>query len=460
MGDRFKLLLWGSLICLVIVVGAFFVYQLGALSPTEPATQPLVTSPTSSTCGTLPLDVVLVIDRSASMVEDTTKSGTPPQTRLYYAKQAATQLVDQLDQNGGLGGRSNPSNQISVVSFGGLNEAGVSVDVTLGNNDATAVKNAINNLNGAGGTPFKQAMAAAANELDTHKRTTHDNKAVQHVVIFLSDGSPDPSFNAPSPTEITNYLGSADMLYSIAIGQGGQGANGVDLDLMKKIAKPTPAKFHQVTTADALPALFSDIFTEIACKSANLSLTKTVDNAAPKLNDTVTFTLTVTSAGPDATDSVTVKDVLPAGLTVTGANPTGYDGTTWTVGTVSNGAKATLLLSVKVTAAAGTAITNVAEIMSSSVADPNSTPGNGVTTEDDYATAAITVAATAVTTPPAETTTPPAVTPTPTPTVTTPTEAPSSGLGGWGQLLYLLIGLTGLGSAWLLASRLKQARQR
>src|SRR5439155_17823124 len=56
--------------------------------------------------------------------------------------------------------------------------------------------------------------------------------------------------------------------------------------------------------------------------AADLSLTKTVDNAAPSVGDTVTFTLVLTDTGPDAATGVRVTDQLPAGLAFVSATPT------------------------------------------------------------------------------------------------------------------------------------------
>ena len=48
--------------------------------------------------------------------------------------------------------------------------------------------------------------------------------------------------------------------------------------------------------------------------SADLSLTKSVDNAIPHNGETVTYTLSVANAGPNAATGVIVADLLPAGL--------------------------------------------------------------------------------------------------------------------------------------------------
>jgi uncharacterized repeat protein (TIGR01451 family) len=126
--------------------------------------------------------------------------------------------------------------------------------------------------------------------------------------------------------------------------------------------------------------------------SADLSLTKGVSNPTPNLNSNVTFTLTLTNAGADPATGVVVTDQLPAGLTFVSATPSGtstYNQTTgvWTVGTVTTAAPATLAIVATVTSL--TAIDNVAEVTAVNEADPDSTPNNGVATEDDQDTASV-----------------------------------------------------------------------
>lgn len=130
--------------------------------------------------------------------------------------------------------------------------------------------------------------------------------------------------------------------------------------------------------------------------SADLSLTKTVNNATPNVGSNVTYTLTVRNAGPNAATGVTVREPLPAGLTFVSASSTpdaaggGYDAATgiWTVGSVASGGEAVLRLLVTPTVPG--AISNTAEILTSDQPDPDSTPGNGVAGEDDQASVTIT----------------------------------------------------------------------
>jgi len=129
--------------------------------------------------------------------------------------------------------------------------------------------------------------------------------------------------------------------------------------------------------------------------STDLALTNTIDNAAPEVGETVTYTLTVTNSGPDGATLVEVTDLLPAGLTYSSDTPsqgTYTSGTgIWDVGSVTNGNNATLTISATVTAAIGETVSNSAEITDAAEADPDSTVNNDTASEDDQASVDFTV---------------------------------------------------------------------
>ncbi len=136
--------------------------------------------------------------------------------------------------------------------------------------------------------------------------------------------------------------------------------------------------------------------TSLPANYADLSLTKSVSNAAPATGSSISYTLTVTNASgsPATATGVTVLDTLPAGFSFASATGFGsYNSITgvWTVGSVPPGATRTLTISGTVNATSGATILNSAEITASSAPDLDSTPGNGATGEDDYAAASFTV---------------------------------------------------------------------
>ncbi|MCZ4245119.1 gliding motility-associated C-terminal domain-containing protein [Pedobacter punctiformis] len=93
--------------------------------------------------------------------------------------------------------------------------------------------------------------------------------------------------------------------------------------------------------------------TPVPMASANLSVSKTVDNTAPTVGNNVVFSIRAANAGPSNATGVTVIDQLPNGYTFVSANaPTGtsYNAITglWTIGNLANGAELTLSITAKV----------------------------------------------------------------------------------------------------------------
>lgn len=138
----------------------------------------------------------------------------------------------------------------------------------------------------------------------------------------------------------------------------------------------------------------ADLFLTPATGVADLSLNKAVASGSPS---SAVYTLSVTnSSGSDLTASgVQVLDILPAGVTFTGASGTGtYNSGTgiWDIGlSIAPGDTVSIDLNVDITAGSGTTIVNNAEIITSSAPDPDSTPNNAATGEDDFDSISFTV---------------------------------------------------------------------
>lgn len=140
----------------------------------------------------------------------------------------------------------------------------------------------------------------------------------------------------------------------------------------------------------------ADLYITQQTPFADLSLAKTVSNAAPANGTNITYTLTASSSAASGLTAtgVTVQDTLPLGVTFVSATGTGtYNSGTgvWSVGTLAPNGNASITITVTVTATSGAIVTNGAEILASSATDPDSTPNNGSTTEDDDAFVSFTV---------------------------------------------------------------------
>lgn len=124
---------------------------------------------------------------------------------------------------------------------------------------------------------------------------------------------------------------------------------------------------------------------------ADLSLSKTVDNATPNVGDNVSFTIVVSNAGPDPATNVTVLDQLPQGLQIADAVPDAgtYDPKSgiWNIGNL--GVNESINLKLVATSTAPGPVTNTAQVQTSDQIDPNSTPGNNKPDEDDQDSATV-----------------------------------------------------------------------
>ena len=120
-------------------------------------------------------------------------------------------------------------------------------------------------------------------------------------------------------------------------------------------------------------------------QSADIGVTKSVDNPTPNFGTNVTFTVTATNSGPSNATGVQVTDLLPAGLTFVSATPsagTAYNPGTgiWNIGALGNGATATLAIvaTVNTTAPTTNTATKTLEVQPDVVA-PNNTASASIT---------------------------------------------------------------------------------
>lgn len=129
---------------------------------------------------------------------------------------------------------------------------------------------------------------------------------------------------------------------------------------------------------------------------SDLSVSKMVSTATPVSGASITYTLQVTNSASAtaAATGVTVADLLPAGTSYVSHTGTGSyaPGTgVWAVGSIAVGQTRTLTITATVTAMNSATVINTAEVAANGVNDLDSTPNNGLASEDDYASVAFTV---------------------------------------------------------------------
>jgi len=120
---------------------------------------------------------------------------------------------------------------------------------------------------------------------------------------------------------------------------------------------------------------------------ADLELSLTSDKTTVNIDDLITLRLTLTNKGTGAATSIQVKNVLPRGLTFVSSSPQQgtYDPVSgiWDAGNIAKDNQAFIDIVTKVTS--GGSLSNTAEIIAVAETDPDSTPNNNNSNEDDQA---------------------------------------------------------------------------
>jgi uncharacterized repeat protein (TIGR01451 family) len=230
------------------------------------------------------------------------------------------------------------------------------------------------------GTVYTGALYSAANSLTSGAYTftslTNPTSGSQIYTVRIFNGSNDCYIDRQVELKAASCAGAC-LKMNIAILGAGPGI--VEINSANNTVSPE-------TCADN--------------KYIDLSLTKTVNTstgtvcgASGSAGTDFIWTLTLTNQGTMTATNIQVSDLIPDGLTLVSSNPTAPTYTEdagWLISSLAAGASTTLTLTTKALKA-GT-YTNCAQVNSAfPLNDPDSTPGNNSTTEDDDACATITV---------------------------------------------------------------------
>jgi hypothetical protein len=164
-----------------------------------------------SPCGIKPLDIVLVLDRTGSMCQDSSGRTDPACTDLNNARTGMKTFLGFLDPKIDWVGLSvlppatSMAAKCSTPASGNYNSTTapyllvpLAKDYKLANGSLNTSSNLVSTINcvqGGGGTSYSNAIESAQAELDAHGRSD-----VQDVIIFLSDGAANlgPSYYSTS----------------------------------------------------------------------------------------------------------------------------------------------------------------------------------------------------------------------------------------------------------------------
>jgi len=132
--------------------------------------------------------------------------------------------------------------------------------------------------------------------------------------------------------------------------------------------------------------LRADLFFTHQVPNADLSMEITANDNTPDIGTNVVLTYTISNAGPITSSGVSAEISLPAGLSYVSDNGgSSYNSTTglWTLPTSITATNSASLQITAFVESSGSYVTT-AEVETSDITDVDSTPGNGITTEDDF----------------------------------------------------------------------------
>ncbi len=207
-------------------------------------------------------------------------------------------------------------------------------------------------------------------------------------VISLGDNGTDPATNV----QVTDLLPSGLLFVSANASQGiydsvtGLWTVGTVTTTVPQTLQIQAEVISPASTVNTATITHSDQFDPVVANNsatttedpnqADLSVTKTVDNATPNVGGSITYTITLTDNGPANATNVTLQDSLPAGLSFLSASPSQgtYNSASgiWTVDAIDDLSSATLTIAAMVVSP-GPATNSVA-ITHADQFDPN--PGN------------------------------------------------------------------------------------
>jgi uncharacterized repeat protein (TIGR01451 family) len=255
------------------------------------------------------------------------------------------------------------------------------------------------------GNPFARIAASdtdaisPAADLSIAKNDSPDpvvaGGALAYTVLVTNNGPADATGVTVTDTlpsaatfgAATSTQGSCTHAAGVVTCQLGTVPSGATATITITVTPTTPGTISNVATVSAStpdPTPGNDSDTEETTigdvgGSADLGVTKAVDEASPREGDRITYAISVSNDGPDDATGVEVTDVLPAGLSFVSAFTSQgvYDGATgsWNVGSLAPGDSAALRIRARVrSGTAGASITNRVNVSGSDQNDPD--PGN------------------------------------------------------------------------------------
>ncbi len=179
-----------------------------------------------------------------------------PPERLDLAKMAGKKFIDMLNDNDRVG-------VVEFSSYHGDYEDWTTVVAHL-TYDKSYVKNMIDLLYVAEGTPMGYGLQLALNELENYGR-----RDATHAIVLLTDGW----WNVgPNPIDVAKRAKGV-VIYTIGYGYADEG-------MLKKIASMTGGKYYYATSESELNEIYDDIAKDIRYLAKNITLKVVLTNVS------------------------------------------------------------------------------------------------------------------------------------------------------------------------------------
>jgi uncharacterized protein YegL len=199
---------------------------------------------TAATCGNVPVDVILIIDRSGSMTGD----------KLTAAKNAAKNFIDVMARN--------TNNKIGLVSFS--TSANTNSQLTT---NYSSVKSQVDSLSANGNTCQECGVKAANTEIAARGRA-----GVKKAVVMLTDGQANWIEGGTSQTDTAiaeakamtavknGFQAQGTVFFTIGLGvkDGSGNTQFFGPEFLKNVATTTGGKFYFPAPTE-LDAVYQDI---------------------------------------------------------------------------------------------------------------------------------------------------------------------------------------------------------
>ncbi|WP_225369756.1 DUF11 domain-containing protein [Methanobrevibacter arboriphilus] len=234
--------------------------------------------------------------------------------------------------------------QLFVTPTSSVNGTNVTKNVTLINTNQTA------NV-----TVFVPAVIAnLVLNITTSNPTPNVGEKFIYTIIVNNNGS-----DTATGVKVTDFIPAGLTFNGYTASQGnynsttgiwnvGTIANGTSATLLLYVTPKASVAGKNLINNATIPG--QSVNVTIHVPKANVVLSKTTSNTAPRVGQQFRYIIIATNHGPDTATGVKVSDFIPAGLTFNGytASQGNYNSATgiWNVGTIANDASATLLLYV------------------------------------------------------------------------------------------------------------------